>query len=100
MDSILSEALSSAVLYAPTVGVIATLSLIASFLIILVSDLIYCGFKTWAVQWAPCIPGKSLLSERFRLKKSMDDYYEEFADAYRKASFSASMMVSGSHSQF
>lgn len=89
MDLVFSEIFSRAVLYALTVGVIVGLSLIASFLIIFVLDILYCEFKTKGVQWAPCIPGKSLLSERFRPKKSMDGYYEEFADAYRKVSFSA-----------
>ncbi|KAB8276264.1 cytochrome P450 [Aspergillus minisclerotigenes] len=77
MDSIFLEAFDTAVLYAPTVGIIAALSLIASFLIIFVSDLLYCGSKTAAVQWAPCIPGKSLLSERYRPSKSMDQYQED-----------------------
>ncbi|KAE8367645.1 hypothetical protein BDV27DRAFT_68944 [Aspergillus caelatus] len=84
MDTIFPEALLRAVSYVPTVGVMAALSLIASFLIIFVSDVLYCGFKTRAVRWAPCIPGKSLLSERYRPNKSMDHYLEEFADAYRK----------------
>ncbi|KAE8135575.1 hypothetical protein BDV38DRAFT_252237, partial [Aspergillus pseudotamarii] len=62
METIFPEALSRTVLYIPTVGLITALSLLASFLIIFVSDVLYCGFKTRAVRWAPCIPGKSLLS--------------------------------------
>ena len=85
MDTIFPEALTRAGLYIPTVDVMAALSLIVLFLIIFVSDILYCEFKTKAVQWASCIPENSLLSKRYCLNKSMAYYFEEFADAYQKA---------------
>ncbi|KAL2864234.1 uncharacterized protein BJX67DRAFT_383900 [Aspergillus lucknowensis] len=63
------------------------------YLVIVISNLIHCWYKTRQRSWAPCVPGKSLLSGRLgrwwrrrRRQRANHEYDREFEDAYNKYS--------------
>ncbi|KAL4957875.1 hypothetical protein BDW69DRAFT_180121 [Aspergillus filifer] len=56
------------------------------YLFILVSDYLYCLRKTKERSWAPCVPGKTLLSGRWRGGQDNSTFDRDFADAYNKLS--------------